>query len=259
MSQQSERIQLREQDEEIEIDILELLSYYRGKLRWILLAFLIGALMAGLITFFCITPKYEGTAKLYMVSASSDSIVNLADLDLGTSLSKDYEELLKSRPIFEEIIKVQKLDYEYEELLEMTTIATVEDTRILSVTVESSDPEEARDVANALAEKAVSELPKLMDTSKPNISEYAITPEEKSSPSYSKNIMIGALLLTLLMLGGLTFAYLTDDTLKSAEDVESAFGVMPLTVIPESDLGVLSEKNEKENQTKKKGKRRRKE
>lgn len=254
MSQQSERIQLREQDEELEIDLLELLYYYRSKLLWILAAFVTGALLAGLITFFCITPKYEGTAKLYMVSASSDSIVNLADLDLGTSLSKDYEELLKSRPIFEEIIQDQNLEYEYEQLLEMTSIATVEDTRILSVTAESPDPQEARNIANALADQAVSKLPKLMDTSKPNIAEYAIVPEEPSSPSYSKNIMIGALLLTLLMLGGLTFACLTDDTLKSAEDVEAAFGIMPLTVIPESDIGVLSEKNEKEERSKRKKK-----
>ena len=50
----------------------------------------------------------------------------------------------------------------------------------------------------------------------------------------------------LLVLAVLTFNYVTDDTFKSAEDVESAFGIMPLTVIPESDIGELSEKKEKE-------------
>ena len=49
----------------------------------------------------------------------------------------------------------------------------------------------------------------------------------------------------LLVLAVLTFGYVTDDTFKSAEDVESAFGIMPLTVIPESDIGELSEKNER--------------
>ena len=112
---------------------------------------MIGAVIAGLITYFLITPKYTATSKLYMVSASSDSIVNLSDLNLGTSLTDDYVELLKIRPIFEEIIKELDLDYTYDELLSMTSIASLNKTRLLGITVESTDPVEARDIANALA------------------------------------------------------------------------------------------------------------
>jgi capsular polysaccharide biosynthesis protein len=38
----------------------------------------------------------------------------------------------------------------------------------------------------------------------------------------------------------LTFTYLMDDTVKTAEDVEREFGVMPLTVIPEGKIEGLS-------------------
>ncbi len=235
-----------EREDEFEIDLVELLFYYRSRWVLILSTFIIGALIAGLITIYLITPKFTATSKLYMVSASSDSIVDLTDLNIGTSLSSDYEELLKVRPIFEEIIKEEKLPYTYEELLSMVTISTITDTRILTVTVESTSPEEAQIVANALAEKAVKELPELMDTSEPNIAEKAILPEEKSSPSLIKNTAIGALIALVLVLGVLTFFFVTDDTLKSAEDVEKTFGVMPLTVIPEGDVEAISDKKEKE-------------
>ena len=36
-----------------------------------------------------------------MVSASKNSVVDLADLSIGTSLSEDYAELLHVRPIIE--------------------------------------------------------------------------------------------------------------------------------------------------------------
>lgn len=245
MQQEQSNIRLREQEDEIEIDLVELMYFYQSKLLWIIAAFIIGAVVMGLVTVFMITPKYTASSKVYMVSASSDSIVDLTDLNLGTSLSKDYEELLKSRPIFEAVIDKLNLDYEYEELLDMVTISTQDETRILIISVESPSREEAKDVANELAELAVSKLPQLMDTSKPNIVETAILAEEPSSPSLAKNVMIGALVLTLLVMGILTFGYVTDDTLNSAEDVESAFGIMPLTVIPESDIGELSEKKEK--------------
>ncbi len=243
---QNETVQFQDNDDEIEIDLLGLLFYFRSRLLFIIVTFVIGALIAGLVTKFMITPKYTATAKMYMVSASSDSVVDLTDLNLGTSLSSDYEEMIKIRPIFEDVISDEKLKYTYEQLLSMVSIATVEDTRILTISVESPNPEEASKIANALAEKAAVELPKLMETPEPHIAEKAIVPKRKSSPSYSKNIMIGALGLTFVLIAVLTFFYVTDDTMQSAEDVEKAFGIMPLTVIPEGDIEEISDKKEKE-------------
>ena len=221
------------EEQETEIDLYELFSYFLTKWPIILAGLLIGAILAGCYTFFLITPKYTATSKLYMVSSSLDSVVDLTDLNIGTSLSSDYAELLKVRPILEEVIEDNKLDYTYEQLFSMISISTVTDTRILVVNVTSTDPKEAKVIANALAKKAVKEIPRLMDTSKPNIAEEAITPKHRSSPSLPRNTLIGALLGMILVLGFYTFLFITDDTLNSAEDVEKAFGVMPLTVIPE--------------------------
>lgn len=233
------------QNDEMEIDLLELFFYLKAKIVWLIGAFVIGALVTGLFTVFCITPKYQATAKVYMVSASSDSIVDLTDLNLGTSLSSDYEELLKIRPIFEDVINELDLDYDYEELLGMTTIGTINDTRLLGITVESTDPEEAMEIANSLADKAVTYVPDVMETATPNIAEDAIVPEHKSSPSLAKNTIIGALILTIVVAGFFVVRLLMDDTFKSAEDVEKAFGVMPLTVIPEGNLEGIDDKAEK--------------
>ena len=137
------------------------------------------------------------------------------------------------------------LDYDYEELLGMTTIGTINDTRLLGITVESTDPEEAMEIANSLADKAVTYVPDVMETATPNIAEDAIVPEHKSSPSLAKNTIIGALILTIVVAGFFVVRLLMDDTFKSAEDVEKAFGVMPLTVIPEGNLEGIDDKAEK--------------
>lgn len=259
MSQQNEKLQLQQnQNEETEIDLLELFYYLKAKIVWLIAAFAVGAVIAGLITYFLITPKYQATSKVYMVSASSDSIVNLTDLNLGTSLSDDYVELLKVRPIFEEIIEELHLDYTYDELLDMTTIGAINKTRLLAITIESTDPAEARDIANALANKAVSYVPEVMETATPNIAELAITPKHKSSPSLPKNTIIGALLALILVGGVLVVRFIMDDTFKSAEDVEKVFGVMPLTVIPEGNLEGIDDKDEEEIRKQKKKERKQK-
>ena len=227
-------------DDELEIDLLELFGYYMTKIWWILGAFFLGALIAGLITHFAITPKYTATAKMYMVSSSSQSVVDLTDLNIGQSISSDYVELLKTRPIVEGVIKEQGLDYTYNELVNMISLSVVNNTRIIQINVTSTDNKEAMNIANALAEKGVKELPKVMETPEPHIAEYAIVPVNKSSPSLTKNTMIGALLGLLLMLAIFTIRFLMDDTFKTAEDIEREFGVMPLTVIPEGMIEGLS-------------------
>ena len=230
-------------DDTTEIDLVDLFYYYLSKWPYILMGLLVGAVIAGCYTFFMITPKYTATSKLYMVSSSNDSVVDLTDLNIGTSLSSDYAELLKVRPILEGIIEEEHLDYTYEELSDMINLTAVGDTRILVAEVESTSPKEAMTIANALADKAESEIPRLMSTSKPNIAEYAIQPDKKSSPSLMKNTLIGALLGMLILLAIFTVPYLMNDTINSSDDVEKLFGALPLTVIPEGKLDDLEKKS----------------
>ena len=224
MKQQVDKINMNEKEDEVEINLLDLFNYYRKKIIFIIIGFVVGAILAGLGTKFLITPKYTATAKVYMVSASNNSVVNLADLSIGTSLSEDYAELLHVRPIVEAVSKENDLG------------STVEDTRILKIAAVSTKPKEAKIIANALAEKAVTEIPKLMGTTAPNIAERAITPKFKSSPSLKKNTMLGALGGMVLVLAVLTFLFITDDTIKTEEDIEKYLGIIPLTVIPDGNV-----------------------
>lgn len=254
------------QDDEVEIDLSELLYYYRAHLVSLVVMFIIGALVAGAVVFYLVTPKYTATSKLYMVSSSSKSVVDISDFNIGTSLSQDYVEVLKTRPVYESVIEELHLKYDYEQLGSMIDTSVIGDTRIVQISVEDEDPKEACAIANAVAEAAVEQVPKTMETSEPHIIEPAIVPEEPSSPHLKRDVAIGGLVGLVIVLAILTISFISDDTFQSSEDVEKLFGVMPLTVIPESDIGVLNEKNESDDDDKsnrrkakrKAGKRRRK-
>ena len=225
--------------QEVEIDLRELFGYYMSKLPMLIIAIVVGALIAGLVTTFLITDKYTASSRMYMVSASSDSVVNLSDLNLGTSLSSDYAELMKSRPVIEDVIEKLKLNYTYEEVVNMLSLNVVSDTRIIRISATSTDPQQAMDIANQLARTARSRLPKVMDAPSPSIVEDAVLPTAPSSPSLKKNVMLGALALMVVALAILTVRFLLDDTLKTAEDVDREFGIMPLSVVPEGEIAGL--------------------
>lgn len=88
MKQQVNKINMNEKEDEVEINLLDLFNYYRKKIIFIIIGFVVGAIIAGLGTKFLITPKYTATAKVYMVSASNNSVVNLADLSIGLHCQK---------------------------------------------------------------------------------------------------------------------------------------------------------------------------
>lgn len=230
-------------DAETEIDLLELAYVLLDKIHYIILFFLLGAVVLNAYAFFCIKPTYESTAKMYIVSASDDSVVDLTDLNIGTSLKSDYEELMMSYPVLDQVIEKLELDMDYEELAQMIAITNPTDTRILNVTATSTDPEQARDIANTMVEVSVAYLPKTMGTEEPNIAQEARIAKGKSAPSYGKYTVIGALLGALLCCAWFIFRYLIDDTLHTPEDVEKYFGIVPLTTIP--DIAMLEENREK--------------
>ena len=56
-----------------------------------------------LYSYFRIAPTYTSVAKMYIVSASDDSVVDLTDLNIGKALTLDYEDLMLSYPVLDQV------------------------------------------------------------------------------------------------------------------------------------------------------------
>lgn len=235
----------------LEIDLLDLAYLMLDKLHSIILCFLIGAVLLNAYAYFCVNPTYTSVSKIYVVSSSDDSVIDLTDLNMGTSLTKDYEELILSYPLLNQVIKQLDLNMKYTELANLITLTNPSNTRILRISVETQDPYLSRDIANKVAEISTEYLPETMGTIAPNIAQKAQLAEHKTGPSYLKYTMIGAILGTLLCCAFIIFEYLMDDTIHSSEDMEKYFGLVPLTAIPDSDL--FSDAEETKSRRKKRG------
>lgn len=233
------------EEEEIEINLVDLAFALLEKVQYIAFFFLLGALLCNAYSFFFMAPQYESTAKMYVVSASEDSVVDLNDLNLGASLTADYEELMLSYPVLDQVIEKLDLDMNFEKLAKMYDIKNPEDTRILSITATSDDPEFSRDLANAMMEVSISYLPETMGTEQPNVAQEARTALRKSSPSYMKYTLLGGLIGALLCCAYVIFRYLMDDTIHTSDDMEKYFGIVPLTVIPDIEALEQNKRNER--------------
>lgn len=218
---------------EDEIDLVEIFYLFLDNIFKIILCMLLGGVLAFSYTKLLVKPTYSASSKIYVVSASNNSVIDLSDLQVGSQLTSDYQELLKSRPVLQDVIKNLDLDISYKDLGNEITISNTTDTRILTIQVTTNDPQLSADIANEVVNQAIIYLPKVMETEEPNIVESAVAPEEKAGPSYTKNTLIGVLLGGVLMCGVLLVQFLMNDTIVTPDDVEKYYGVQPLAAIPE--------------------------
>ena len=231
-------------EQEAETDLIDLAWALLDKIHYIVLCFLIGAVIMNAYSYFLVRPTYKSTAKMYVVSASKNSVVDLDALNIGTSLTADYEQLMLSYPVLEQVINKLNLDMDSDTLAKMITLENPTDTRILNINVVSTDPKSARDIANTLMDVSVDYLPKTMSTNAPNVAQKAKLADHKDGPSYTKYTMIGALAGAFLYCMYLVVKYLMDDTIHTADDMEKYFDIVPLAVIPDVEE-LASEKQQK--------------
>lgn len=239
----------QKRNDEIEIDLLEVFHVLISRIWLILSAGVFLALVCFAISKFILTPTYKSTTKIYILNKSESQSVTYSDVQMGTQLTKDYAELISSRYVLEEVIQILSLEEDYDELRGMVSVDTPADTRIVSITVENTDPVQAMNIANCIREAASNHIQNVMDIEAVNVVETANMPMEKASPSVIMWTLAGGAIGVFFLCVIILIQYLLDDTIKSSEDVEKYLGLSTLALIP-----VMEEGNGKK---KKKGKKRR--
>lgn len=223
--------QTTQEKNESEIDLVELFYRLVEKAKYIIACALLGAVAMGAYTFFCVTPMYTATSKLYVLN-SNGAAISLSDLQVGSSLASDYMEVFKNWHVHEMVIQRLGVNYSYKQLSNMVSVSNPTDTRILYITVTDADPNEAKLIADTYAQVAKEFIATTMDTEEPNLFEEALLPTSPSSPSKTKNIMLGFLLGLVIAAGVITVKFLMDDKIHSAEDIEKYVGLPTLGVMP---------------------------
>ena len=220
-----------ETSKEIEIDLMELFFRLIENAKKIIAGALVGMLLFAAYSFLLATPMYEATCKIYVLSAS-DSAINLSDLQIGATLTADYQEVFHTWEVHEQVLQNLGLDYTYTELENMLSVSNPGDTRILEITVSSDDPAEAAAMANEYADVASRYISDTMVTDEPTVLSKALQPTKPVSPRKVFNTALGFLLGALVMCAIVTVQFILDDKIKTAEDIRKYTGMPTLAVVP---------------------------
>ena len=217
--------------EEEEIDLLELfleLVSHWFVLLLALVVFAVAGLGYGLLF---VTPQYASTSKLYVLSKST-TITSIADIQVGTNLASDYQEVITGRPVLEQVITNLKLDTDYETLYNKVQVTNAAGTRILAITVTDPDVELAKTMTDEIAEVSAAFISEKMDQDPPNIIQYGYTDGNKVNHGPLWFAAVAGMIGIILAAGIIVLRYLLNDNIQVPEDLEKKAHLNVLATLP---------------------------
>ncbi|HEM5583750.1 capsular biosynthesis protein CpsC [Streptococcus suis] len=217
----------------IEIDVLSLLKTIWRKKFFILVTAVLGAGLAFVYSSFLVTPQYDSTTRIYVVSQNVEAGAGLTNQDLqaGSYLVKDYKEIILSQDVLTQVATELNLN---ENLKEKVSVSIPVDTRIVSISVRDADPNEAARIANSLRTFAAQKIVEVTKVSDVTTLEAAVPAEEPTTPNTKRNIILGLLAGGILATALVLIMEVLDDRVKRPQDIEEVMGLTLLGVVPDS-------------------------
>ena len=231
---------MKEEEKVLNIDVRRLLGLLWYRKIVILIIALVGAIIGYVGASTLITPLYQSDVMIYVnnsVSIGGASVtISGGELSAARQLLDTYLVILKSRSSLDRIIETTGVKYTRNQLKGMISAGAVNDTEVFTVTITSPDPEEARILADGVAEVLPSILTDTIEGSSVKVIDYAVLPAGKCSPNLTKYAAIGFLIGLVLVCGYFVLGELLDDRVHDETTVTQMFENIPiLAVIPHAN------------------------
>src|SRR5581483_8151995 len=224
------------------------LHRYLGILRRRLVYVLAAVLLCGAAAW-AATPKqaqYSAESVIY-VGARQYTVTPGAQYSidpslLAKSLLATYSKMLDSTPIASDALQLARVPLSADEVVAHTTVTNDKDTQLLRIHVTDSVPEQARRLADSMAQAFVEKV-QTLEPSAPtqtgqvpalpaSLFERAKLPTSPDPSGLARNVVLAGLFGFLMSVGVVFLLEYLDLTVKTPAEAERRLGLPVLAVIP---------------------------
>jgi polysaccharide biosynthesis transport protein len=182
-------------------------------------------------------PVYQATAKLLVIAKTDPDGGTSAALEgtlLSQQLVKSFGQMLKSRAVAEAALRLDPQPLTAQQLQQKVTAEPVADTLLIDLSVQDSNPVQAKRLTNSVARAFIDAVPRLQSGAALRVSlvEPALTPAAPIRPRTRVNVALGLLLGLMLGVGLALLREILDRSVKSSDELELAADSPVVGLIP---------------------------
>lgn len=213
------------QGQELEtIDLREILHILKKNKHILIIVPLVAMIVAAFISFFTLRPVYQSFTVLMVSKTHSGEhapLIQYYDLLIADKLVQTYGKIAKSRSVLKEVIELENLETTVEGLSGQIQVSPLENTQLIKIAVNDTDPEKATRIANRVADVFMVKVVEIMKLDNVKVIDKAVVPSTPIKPNKKLNNIIIAGVLGLMVAVGLVFLKeFLDRTIKASDDVK---------------------------------------
>lgn len=235
-----------------EIDLKEFLKYLR-KYIWIMLVAMVVLLSATLVYDLNIKTKLHKSTTTVVLNKNDNSSAratvqeDLTTLNYNQKLVATYSELVKSNSVLGEVAKEMGIEGGASELKKRIKVGNIEDTEILTISVEDEDAQRAADIANKTALVFADVIEDKYGQK--NVSQFDAA-EASDIVSNNTTLRDAAIAAFVAVFGVVAIAFLIfyfDDSVKYSKNLEKELDMPVIGKIAHGDINTKKNKNGQNN------------
>lgn len=228
---------MTQEQKEKSISLQEMLVLLKKYLLVIIAAGLIGGMLTYCVCSLFVAPVYEASAKMIVNARQEQTGTVTNDQILSAQKLVDtYAIIIRSQTVLDPVVEKLELPMDSEQLAKMVTVSSVNETQVMEIAVQSTDP----DIALNIVAEIVSTCPEIIieavDAGSVKTVEPAHLRKNPVAPNTNLYTLLAAFLCMFVVMAFVIIRFVVDNTYKSEIDLRDDLGLPVLGVIPDYNI-----------------------
>lgn len=219
-------------NEEIEINLTELFKVLKKNILLIIVITIFCAAIGLVSSMFLINKKYSSEATIYITpKVTEQGTIDYNSIQTNSRMVNNYMEILKGETILAKVADQIGME-SYGEVLDTLTISNPENTELITVSSETTDPELSQQIVSLVISTFTEDMMDILNLNNVTIINDAKVNENPVSPSVPRYTILGLAVGLVISCGYVFITFLFDKRLRTREEAENFLGVPVLATVP---------------------------
>lgn len=219
-------------NDEVEINLGELFKVLKKNILMIIVISLLCAAVGLVSSMFLISKKYSSEATIYITpKVTEQGTIDYNSIQTNSRMVNNYMEILKGETILAKVADQVGME-SYEDVLDTLTISNPENTELISVSSETTDPELSQQIVSLVISTFTEDMMDILNLNNVTIINDAKVNENPVSPSVPRYTILGFAVGLVISCGYVFITFLFDKRLRTREEAENFLGVPVLATVP---------------------------
>lgn len=221
----------------MELELKEYFNIIKKRVWMLVVIVLVSCITTGIVSYYYMKPVYSASTKLIVNKSSEISGIETLSSDLLRSnlmLVNTYKEIMKTPAILDHVAAdYPDLQMTTEQLIDKIRVSSVNDTQVITVSVEDYSHAKAVMIVNAVSEVFKSQIPQIMKVDNVMILNAAKQLDQPVpvKPNPELNLVISFVVSLMVAMGLIFLLEYLDDTIKTEADVQNYLQLPVLVTI----------------------------